>query len=191
MDKRFTAVRVLVVSVLAVYLLLGALSTGGVALPIGVLLLGLILWFSVYRFRHNGLGNRELVTKMHADLKGTLERIEERMAQEEARRRAAEEHEERARVEREKRRVEGERRKASITARDPAVSRYAETIENKVREGERTTRGSEGPYNHASVRIIPPSPTQGALTPPLSPMTFEQAVEYALETEEVSPTTHP
>jgi hypothetical protein len=143
MDKRFTAVRVLVVSVLAIYLLLGALSTGGVALPIGVLLLVLILWFSVYRFRHKGLGNQELVTKMHADLKGTLERIEERVAQEEARRRAAEEHEERARMEREKRRVEGERRKASIPASDPAVSRYAEMIENKVREGERTIRGSE------------------------------------------------
>ena len=135
MDKRFTAVRVLVVSVLAIYLLLGALSTGGVALPIGVLLLVL---------RHKGLRNRELVTKMHVDLKGTLERIEERMAQEEARRRAAEEHEERARMEREKRRVEGERRKASIPARDPSVSRYAEMIENKVREGERTIRGSKG-----------------------------------------------
>ena len=144
MDKRFTVGRVLVVSVLAAYLLLGALSTGGVALPIGVLLLILILWFSVYRLRHKGLGNQELVTKMHADLKGTLERIEERVAQEEARRRAAEEHEERARVEREKRRVEGERRKASIPARDPAVSKYAEMIENKVREGERTIRGSEG-----------------------------------------------
>ena len=106
MDKRFTAVRVLVVSVLAAYLLLGALSTGGVALPIGVLFLVLILWFPVYRVRHMGLGKRELATKMQADLKGTLERIEERMAQAEARRRAAEEHEERARVEREKRRVE-------------------------------------------------------------------------------------
>jgi membrane protein implicated in regulation of membrane protease activity len=145
MGKRFTAVRVLVVSVLAAYLLLGALSTGGVALPIGVLLLVFILWFSMYRVRHKGSGNRELVTKMHADLKGTLKRIEKRIAQEEAQRRAAEEHEERARVEREKRRVEGERRKASITARDPAVSRYAEMIENKVREGERTIRGIEGP----------------------------------------------
>jgi hypothetical protein len=144
MGKRFTAVRVLVVSVLATYLLLGALSTAGVALPIGVLLLVFILWFSMYRVRHKGSGNRELVTKMHADLKGTLERIEERIAQEEVRRRAAEDHEERARVEREKRRVEGERRKASITAKDPAVRRYADMIETKVREGERTIRGSEG-----------------------------------------------
>jgi len=144
MGQRFTAMRVLVVSILAAYLLLGALSTGGVALPFGVLLLVLILWFSIYRFRYKGLANGELVTKIQADLEDTLERIEARMAQEEARRRAAEEHEERARVEREKRRVEGERRKASIQARDPAVSRYAEMIENRVREGERTIRGSEG-----------------------------------------------
>jgi hypothetical protein len=35
-------------------------------------------------------------------------------------------------------------RKANIPAREPAVSRYAEMIENnKVREGERTIRGSE------------------------------------------------
>jgi hypothetical protein len=140
MDKRFTAVRVLVVSVLAIYLLLVALSTGGVALPIGVLLLVLILWFSVYRFRHKGLGKRELVAKMKADLKGTLER----MAQVGARKRAAEEHEERARMERERRRVERERTKTSMPARDPTMSRYAEMIENRVREGERTIREPEG-----------------------------------------------
>ncbi len=144
MYKRFSAARVLIVSGLAAYLLLGSLSLGGVGPPIGVLFLVLVLWFSVYRVWHKGLGNRELVTKMQADLKGTLEGIEERMAQKEARRRAAEEHEEQARIEREKRRVEGERRKTSKAARDPAVSRYAEMIENRVREGERTIRGSEG-----------------------------------------------
>ena len=143
MSKRFSAARVLIVSGVAAYLLLGSLSTGRVAPPIGVLFLVLVLWFSVYRFRHKALTNRELVTKMRADLKGTLQGIEEKMAQKEAQRRAAEEHEERARMEREKRRVEGERRKASIPASDPAVSRYAEMIENKVREGERTIRGSE------------------------------------------------
>ena len=143
MDKRFSAAQALVVSVLAAYLLIGTLSTGGVAAPLGVLFLVLVLWFSVYRFRHKGVGSRELVTKMRTDLKETLEGIEERMAREEAQRRAAEEHEERLRVEREKRRAEGERKKASRPARDPAVSRYAEMIENRVREGERTIPGSE------------------------------------------------
>jgi len=38
-----------------------------------VLLLVLVLWFSVYRFRHKGLSNGELVTKMRADLKKMLE----------------------------------------------------------------------------------------------------------------------
>jgi hypothetical protein len=37
-------------------------------------------------------------------------------------------------VEREKRRMEGEIRKANIPASAPAVSRYAEMIENKVRD---------------------------------------------------------
>jgi O-antigen ligase len=89
MDKRFSAVRALVVSVLAAYFLIGTLSTGGVAAPIGVLFLVLVLWFSVYRVRHKGLGNWELVTKVQADLEETLERIQGRMAQEVARRRAA------------------------------------------------------------------------------------------------------
>ena len=54
------------------------------------------------------------------------------------------------RVEREKRRVEGERRKANITARDPAVSRYAEMIENKVRD-----RGSlsHNAFLNSSLRV--------------------------------------
>src|SRR5215207_8238330 len=119
MYKRFSAARVLIVSGLAAYLLLGSLSLGGMGPPIGVLFLVLVLWFSVYRFRHKALTNRELVTKMRADLKEMLQGIEERMAREEAQRRAAEEHERRVRVEREKRRAEGERKKASITARDP------------------------------------------------------------------------
>jgi hypothetical protein len=142
MDKRFSATWVLVVSVLAAYLLIGTPSTGGVVAPIGVLFLVLVLWYSVYRFRHRSFTNRELVTKMPVDLKGALEGIEERIAQEEAQRRAEEENEERLRVEREKRRAEGVRKRASRPARDPAVSRYAEMIENRVREGERTVPAS-------------------------------------------------
>ena len=144
MYKRFSAARVLRVSGLAAYLLVGSLSTGGVVSPIGVLLLVLVLWFSVYRFRHKALTNWELVTKMYANLKETLEGVEERMAQEEAQRTAAEEHERRVRVEREKRRAEGERRRASGPTRDPAVGKYAEIIESRVRERERSERGSEG-----------------------------------------------
>jgi predicted Holliday junction resolvase-like endonuclease len=137
MDKRFSTVRALIVSVLATYFVVGTLSTGGVVAPIGVLFLVLVLWFSVYRFRHKGLGSRELVAKMCADLERMLEEIEERLAREEARRREAEEHEERARVEREMRR-------ANRPVRDPAVGKYAGMIESRVRESEQVRRKSEG-----------------------------------------------
>src|SRR5919107_2724382 len=127
MDKRFPAVRALVVSVLAAYFLIGTLSTGGVVGPIGVLFVVLVLWFSVYRFRYKDPGNRELLAKMRADLERALESIEERLAREEAQRRAAEEHEERGHAERELRR-------ANRPVRDPTVGKYAGIIESRVRE---------------------------------------------------------
>jgi predicted Holliday junction resolvase-like endonuclease len=137
MDKRFPAVRALVVSVLAAYFLIATLSTGGVAAPIGVLFLVLVLWFSVYRFRYKGPGSRELVAKMRADLETALKGIEERLAREEDQRRAAKEHEERAHAERELRR-------ANRPVRDPAVGKYAGMIESRVRETEQLRRESEG-----------------------------------------------
>jgi hypothetical protein len=144
MSKRLTIGRVFVVSVLVVYFLLGISSTGGVTPPASVLVLVLVLWFSVYKLRHKGLGNRGLIMKMRADLEGTLEGIKERMAQQEARRLATLEHQEQARLERERRRAEGERRRASGPTRDHAVSQYASMIESRVRERERSGRGSEG-----------------------------------------------
>ncbi len=145
MDKRFTIGWVFVVSVLGAYFLLGISSTGGVISPASVLVLVLVLWFSVYKLRHKGLGNRELVTKMRADLEGTLKGIKEKMAQQEARRLATLEREEQARLEQGRRRAEGERRRASTPTRDPAVGKYADMIESRVRERERSGRGSEGP----------------------------------------------
>ena len=144
MDKRFTVGWVFVVSVLAAYFLLGSLATGGVASPASVLVFVLVLWFSVYKLRHKGLGNRGLMTKMRADLEGTLEGINEKMAQQEARRLATLEHEEQARLEQERRRVERERRRASNPTRDPVVSKYASMIESRVRERERSGREAEG-----------------------------------------------
>ncbi len=139
MDRRLTNARIAVISALAAYLALGTLLTGVVP-PIGVLVLILIMWFSVYRFRHKSLGNRELITKMRTDLRGTLEVIEGRLAQQEAKRRAEAEHEEQARLERERRRAEGERRRATRPAMDPVMSKYAAMIESRVKEGERTGR---------------------------------------------------
>ena len=145
MDKQFPTGWVLAVWVLASYLLLGTLSAGGAAPPVLVLLLILLLWFLVYAFRHKDLGNRRLVTKMRTDLEGTLEGLKEKMAQQEVRRLATLEREEQAQLERERRRAEGERRRASTPTRDPAVAKYAEMIESRVREHERSGRGSEGP----------------------------------------------
>jgi hypothetical protein len=145
MDKQFPTGWVLAVCLLASYLLLGTLSAGGAAPPVLVLLLVLLLWFSVYAFRHRGLGNRKLVRRMHADLEGTLEGLKERVAQQEAHRLATLEHEEQARLEQERRRAEGERRRASTPTRDPAIGKYADMIESRVREHERSGRGSEGP----------------------------------------------
>ena len=105
MYKQFSAGWVLVVWVLASYFFLGTLSAGGAAPPALVLSLVLLVWFSVYRFRYRGLGNRELVAKMRAHLEGRLEGIKERVDQEEARRLARLEHEEQARLKQERRRT--------------------------------------------------------------------------------------
>ena len=144
MDKRFTRGRVFLVSVLAAYFLLGIVSIGGVVSPASVLVLVLVLWFSVYKLRHKGLGNRGLVKKMRADLEETLEGIKEKLAQQDARRLATLEHEEQARLDQERRRAERERRRASSTTRATVgVSKYADIIESRVRERERTRRESK------------------------------------------------
>ena len=144
MDNRFPGVRALVVSVLVAYFLLGLLTTGGVIAPALVLVLVVILWFLLYKLRHRSLGNRGLLTKMRADLERTLEDTKEKMAHQEAQILATAEHEEQAHLERERRRAERERRRASSPPKDPAVSKYAELIESRVRERQQARRESEG-----------------------------------------------
>jgi predicted Holliday junction resolvase-like endonuclease len=144
MDKRCPAGWVLVASVVATYFLIGITTTGGVVPSASVLVLILVLWFSVYKLRHKGLGHREIITKMKADLQGTLEKKKEKIAQEEDRRRAVAEHEEQARVERERRRAEGARIRVSRPPREPAVNKYADIIEGRVREAERTRQETKG-----------------------------------------------
>ena len=137
MNKRFPAARALIFSVLATYFVVGTLSTGVVVAPIGVLFFVLVLWLSVYRFRHKGFTNRELVAKMHTDLERMIEEIEERMAREEAQKREAEEDEERTGVER-------ERRRANRPVRDPTGGKDAGMLESRVRESEQVRRECEG-----------------------------------------------
>jgi hypothetical protein len=145
MDKQFPTGWVLAVWVLASYLLLGTLSAGGAAPPVLVLLLVLLLWFSVYAFRHRGLGNRELVRRMHADLEGNAggpkgegwpsggPQTGDVGARGAGPARAREE--------------EGGGRETKGQPPDEGSHRrkYAEMIESRVRERERSGRGSEGP----------------------------------------------
>jgi hypothetical protein len=81
---------------------------------------------------------------MRADLERTLEDAKEKMAYQETQILATAEHEEQAYLERERRRAERERRRASSPPKDPAVSKYAELIESKVRERQQSRRESEG-----------------------------------------------
>jgi hypothetical protein len=133
MDRRLTTTRVSIISTLAVYLIIGTVLTG-VLQPIGVLVLVLVAWFSVYKLRHKGLGNRELITRMGTDLRVTLEGIEDGLARQEENRRATAEQEEHAYLKRERRRAEREKRRASSPTEDPAATKYADMIQSKVRK---------------------------------------------------------
>ena len=130
----------MVVSTLAAYLFLATLLTGGAKLPVGVLLAVLVLWFSVYRVRHRGLGSRQTASRMYSDLTGAIERMaeEHRAADERAREAAAAQDERLARMERER------RERVPRTEEDPAVGRYAEMIERRVREAQAARHGREG-----------------------------------------------
>jgi hypothetical protein len=125
---------------LIAYFAIGILMTGEVALLIGVLLLVLVAWFASYRVRYKTAGNLELATRAYADFKEAVERIVERVAQREAQRRAAVDSERQARIERGRQaRIErgGTRARSSRpTDEDPAVGRYADIIESRVREAE-------------------------------------------------------
>ncbi len=127
MNKRFPVGWVIATLALIAYFSLGLLLTGEVAQFVGVLLLVLVIWFLFCRIRYKDLGNLELVMKMYADLKGAVERIKERVAEDEAPRRAAS-----------RRRhtfVNRESRKADRPQETPTTDKkYADMIERRVRE---------------------------------------------------------
>ena len=126
--------------VLVTYFFLGILLTGEVAPSVVALLLVLVVWFSVYKFKHKGLGNRVVVTKMYVDLKGILGEIVEkqRMAEEAAQVRAAARRERLAHIRRERRTIP--------TPDSSAAKKYADMIENKVRQGKAGTNESVGQH---------------------------------------------
>jgi hypothetical protein len=126
MSKQFAIECVLIISFPTAYLLIGTLLTGEAIPFVVVLLLVLVTWFVVYRSRHRSLENRELLTRMYADLKGARERIAEgwQIGQKETQRRSARRDERLVRTKRERR---------ARPTKDSTMSKYVDMIEEKVR----------------------------------------------------------
>jgi hypothetical protein len=141
MNKQFPAGWMITILTLIAYFSLGILLTGEVALFVGVLLLVLVVWFLFCKIRYRNLGNLELVMRMYADFKGTVERIKERVAEDEAPRRAAATRRRQVLTDRQSNR---ERRKTESSKEVPVDKKYTEMIERRVREAKAKQEQSEG-----------------------------------------------
>jgi hypothetical protein len=138
MNKTFPAGWVIATLALIAYFFVAVLLTGEVSLAITVLLLVLVIWFITYKLKFRRLRNLELIMRMYTDFTGTLERIRERVAEDEARRRAAADRERQVFMQRESRRAD--RPKESSTA----DKKYTEMIERRVRESRANQDKREG-----------------------------------------------
>jgi hypothetical protein len=141
MNQQSLAGWMIAILTLIAYFSLGILLTGEVALFVVVLFLVSIIWFLFCKIRYKDLGNLELVMRMYADFKGTVERIKERVAEDEAPRRAAATHRRRVLTDRERNR---ERRKTESSKEVPVDKKYTEMIERRVREARANQEQSEG-----------------------------------------------
>jgi|SRR5215210_2315032 len=138
MNKQFSAGWIIAILTLIAYFSLGILLTGEVALLFVVLLLVLVIWFLFCKIRYKSLGNLELVMRMYADFKGTVERIKERVAEDEASRRTAADRRSQVLIDR-------ERRKTESSKEVPVDKKYTAMIERRVRESRANQEQSEGP----------------------------------------------
>ncbi len=138
MNKTFPAGWAIATLALIAYFFVAILLTGEVSLAITVLLLVLVIWFLTYKLKFRRLRNLELIMRMYTDFRGTLERIRERVAEDEARRRAAVDRERQILMQRESRRAD--RPKESSTA----DKKYTEMIERRVRESRANQDKREG-----------------------------------------------
>ena len=137
MNQQSLAGWVIAILTLIAYFSIGILLTGEVALFAGVLLLVLVIWVLFCKIRYKDLGNLELVMRMYADFKGTVERIKESVAEDEAPRRATASRRSRVLTDR-------ERRKTESSKEVPVDKRYTEMIERRVRESRANQEQSEG-----------------------------------------------
>jgi uncharacterized membrane protein len=138
MNKTFSAGWAIATLALTAYFSIAILLTGEVSLAITVLLLVLVIWLLTYKLKFRRLRNLELIMRMYTDFRGTLERIRERVAEDEARRRAAVDRERQILMQRESRRAD--RPKESSTA----DKKYTEMIERRVRESRANQDKREG-----------------------------------------------
>src|SRR3712207_1149714 len=104
MNQQFPAGWIIAILTLIAYFSIGILLTGEVALFIGVLLLVLVIWFLFCKIRYKDLANLALLMRMYADFTGTVERIKERVAEDEAGRKAAADRRRRGLTDRERNR---------------------------------------------------------------------------------------
>ena len=141
MNKTFPAGWAIATLALMAYFFMAILLTGNVALSVTVLLLVLVIWFLTYKLKFRRLRNLELIMRMYADFTGTLERIKERVAEDEARREAAADRRSQVLTDRERNR---ERRKTESSKEVPVDKKYTEMIERRVRESRANQEQSEG-----------------------------------------------
>lgn len=127
MNKTFPAGWAIAILVLMAYFFMAFLLTGKVALSVTVLLLVLVIWFLTYKLKFRRLRNLELIMRMYTDFTGTLERVKERVAEDEARREAAADRRSQVLTDR-------ERRKTESSKEVPVDKKYTEMIERRVRE---------------------------------------------------------
>jgi hypothetical protein len=137
MNKTFPAGWTIATLALMAYFFMAILLTGKVALSVTVLLLVLVIWFLTYKLKFRRLRNLELIMKMYTDFTGTLERIKERVAEDEARREAAADRRSQVLTDR-------ERRKTESSKEVPVDKKYTEMIERRVREARANQEQSEG-----------------------------------------------
>ena len=138
MNKTFPTGWAIATLALMAYFFMAILLTGKVALSVTVLLLVLVIWFLTYKLKFRRLRNLELIMRMYTDFTGTLQRVKERVAEDEARRRAAADRERQVLMQRESRRADRPR-ESSI-----ADKKYTEMIERRVRESKANQDEREG-----------------------------------------------
>ncbi len=143
MNKQLLAGWLIVLLALLAYFSIAILLTGEAYTSVGVLFFVLIIWFLIYKLRYKTLRNLEVVMRMYADLKGAVERIKERVAEDEAPRRAAATRRRQVLMNR-------ERRKAS-RPKDPVADKEStDRIERRVREAKARQDRIEGIDNTKS-----------------------------------------